>query len=115
MMQLPITILIADNQRVEIYQKINEDNTHTMVALAGQSGQSPTKQICQGPFERVEQLLAIVGEVAASLTASGYITLEADAGQWQLMAQRINRDQERVRRDHQGNYRFDPKNVFPDH
>lgn len=116
-------------QRVEFYIKVDNDSV-TLSALAGRSSsallaqsdvakparmsEQPTKWKQQGPFESVEQAVAIRNAIAQSLMAQAYQPLEGGLPLWELAHQRYWNQVQKVRMKAGVDTHFKPEDVFLD-
>ncbi len=99
---------------VELCILPNEDDSFSLVAMAGETGKQPAKLKVQGPFQFRDQAVAARSAIAASLLKVGFSIDEHSPSQWRLAAQRIIRELRLSRHQHSVDCEFDPDNVFLD-
>lgn len=109
----PLVLTGVGGQRIEIHIKKNHSDSFTLISFAGDSGCSPNKERLLGGYQHRDQAVAAARAIVASLPA-GVFRRSADEPRWSLEAQRIIRQMRLEQADNTGNYRFDPKDVYPD-
>lgn len=95
----------------ELHIKRRDNNTYLLVCLAGSKGAHPVKLKAQGPFHSAEQAQAARNAIMYALKREGYRSTE-DLPCWELHAQAFANNSRETLRQNQGDYSFDPKDVF---
>lgn len=104
----------ADQRCVELCILSNDDDSFSLVAMSGDTGQQPEKLKIQGPYQFRDQAVAARSAIAASLLKAGFSIDEDSPARWRLAAQRSIRELRASRHQHAVDCAFDPDNVFLD-
>lgn len=111
----PVVMLGPAGQRVEMHIREDEDGTATLIALSGPDSDTPPKGVRQqGPYHLRDQAVAARRAIAAQLKDTGFRHAQDEYPRWSLAVQRSVNDARKIRGESEGNYHFDPKDVFLD-
>ncbi|GAB1264134.1 PA4575 family protein [Aurantivibrio infirmus] len=110
----PSVLLLNENDRVEIYLRAEPDGQTTLLACSGDKVALPKKSYQQGPYESMEQAVAARRAIVHDLLRRGYTYSEDAVAIWAIAAQRALKQIRKTKRSSKANYKFDPKDVFPE-
>lgn len=110
----PLVLLGTDKNRVEIYLRAEADGQTTLLACSGDSAVLPQKNYQQGPYESMAQAIAARRAITHDLLRRGYIDSEETIAIWAIAAQRALKHIRETKKFSKANYKFDPKDVFPE-
>lgn len=104
----------AQDWRIEMFVLANEDDTFSLIALAGKWRQRHDKIKLQGPFQQRREAQAARSAIARSLLADGFVAEKTPLPQWRLAAQSAIRGVREAHRNHRTDCHFDPGDVYFD-
>lgn len=110
-----VLVLGNDRQwRIEMYVLANDDDTFSLVALAGKESLVNEKIKVQGPYQDRSEAVAARSAIAGSLVSDGFSEGDYGLAQWRIAAQRAIREVRDAHRSFTTDCRFNPDDVYFD-